>query len=347
MSYKSQGRTFIDSNGLALEYTASSFEFNANCEGDVYINIELADLNAETKERGIYFTVYVDGVKQDRICAYGSGNHSLKIASDLKLGDHTFAIYRQTEIEHGTVYIKSVTLDGKIADAPKDKDLLVQVIGASSVAGYGNLGNTSTDSAIAGYPIYEDGTQSFAFLLAQKLGADLEVIAQQGIGVEYGWRNANMQTVYDYRNYQHDTQTTFDFANARKPDIVVISLGGNDISCLGSGGLGKDLPKDETSYSAIQDGMEAFLTTLRSYYPNAKIVWEIGVVASSSNEKGAEIIKNAVTAVGGENAGFYFVDLREEGITNTSGAKNHPSAAEHAAFADAMDAYITNKGLVD
>ncbi len=345
MNYKSQGRTFVDSKGLTLEYTGSSFEFNANCEGDVIINLELANLNAETAERGIYFTVYVDGEEQDRMCAYGDGVKSLTIAKNLVKGEHSFAIYRQTEIEHGTVYIKSVTLKGEITEAPEDKDTLIQVIGASSVAGYGNLGDSTTDTAVAGYPIYEDGTQSFGFLLAQKLGADVDMICQQGIGVQYGWREANMSTVYNYLNYQHDKSTEFDFETARKPDVIVISLGGNDISSLASGGLGKDIAKDDAAYSAIQAGMENFLTTLRSYYPNAKIIWEIGVVASASNE-GAEIIKNAIDSVGGESEGFYVCDMSEIVTTNTSGAKNHPSAAEHSQFADALYNYINENNLL-
>ncbi len=340
MNYKTQGRTFIDSKGLALEYTGSSFEFNADCEGDVTVNIELANMVSEIEDRGIYFTVYVDGIKQSRMCLYGTGVHSLTIAKDLAKGNHTFAIYRQTEIEHGTAYVKSVTLKGETTDAPQNKDMLIHVIGASSVAGYGNLGNASTEHAISGYPVYEDGTQSFGFLLAQKLNADVDMICQQGIGVEYGWRNANMQTVYNYLNYQHDSNTKFDFTNVRQPDVVVVSLGGNDISSLASGGLGKDIPKDDTAYANIQAGMENFLTTLRGYYPNAKIIWEIGVVASSSNEKGAEIITAAVEAKGGADNGFYAYDMRSQVSSNTGGAKNHPSAGEHQLFADLLAIYI-------
>ena len=97
--YKTQGRVLLTEDCLLVDWTASGIEFEANCEGDVYVKFQV-DAISTSADQGCYFTVIVDGITQSRTKCHltQTGETVVKIASGLASGKHTFAIYRQTEI---------------------------------------------------------------------------------------------------------------------------------------------------------------------------------------------------------------------------------------------------------
>ena len=199
--YKVQGRCPVISytppkadealEALALDYSCSSFSFNAYCEGDVTAEI----YTAPTAIGGdmLYLNVYVDGVRNASRPEYkltGKKVHTLTIASDLERGLHTFVIERQTEAERGLLYLNSVSLCGELYEPPGQSSLFIEFIGDSITTGYGNLYPDLTEGEQNPNPasnVYQDGTRTYAYLTAQKLGADYSIIAQQGIGISSGY----------------------------------------------------------------------------------------------------------------------------------------------------------------
>ena len=63
--YKTQGRVLLTSECLMVDWTASGIEFEANCEGDVYVKFQVDAVDTREKQ-GCYFTIVVDGVTQSR-----------------------------------------------------------------------------------------------------------------------------------------------------------------------------------------------------------------------------------------------------------------------------------------
>ena len=320
--YKTQGRTSIINNLLMVDYSASGIEFSAFCEGDVSLTFNATSL-ISGNEGGCYFTVIVDGVKKARDFCHltATGDTTVKIAEDLVLGNHTFEIYRQTEIERATVGIKSISLNGTIKYAPADKDMYVEFVGDSISTAFGNL-TTNGSGVTYSYPKYQDVTQGYAYLTARALDADWSIIAQQGRGAKYGYTTENLQDIYPKLRYNKDRNTAYDFT--RQPDVVVIALGTNDINTYSS--------KFSATLDDVKTGFEEMLALVREKNPNSKIVWAYNMMTNRAND----IITSVIDEAGGEFAGYYSVKLTQNG----QGGNGHPYYTGHATMAEELAAFI-------
>lgn len=165
--------------------------------------------------------------------------------------------------------------------------------------------------------VYQDGTKTYAYLTAAKLGADYSIVAQQGIGAVCGYYPHTMLETYEDTCYQCGHKQKWDFE--RKADVVVINLGTNDRTMVAAG---------KTTLAEIQNGFTSFCLLVREKYPAAKIIWAYGMMDQSAEPQ----IKAALTAAGGEAAGFYYVSL----ISDGSGGNGHPSANAHEANAEIL-----------
>lgn len=347
--YKTQGRTEIENGALMLDWTAAGIEWNANCSGDVSITVnatrmEHADVEADG---GLYFTVYVDGVMQAENLRMPEtvnsswtsnstnypfhitkkGESTFTIATDLPEGDHTFAIYNQTEANMGAFGVKSIDLNGTFLAPPAEKDLLIEVVGDSITAGHGVLNNFNVNA-----PLYEDATRGWPYLTAKALDADWSILAQSGItaidGCGWGGANSvNMQDVYPYQRYYSNKTTMHDFANSREPDVIVLALGTNDCwTWNGTGGV-------TLTEAQKVSGFKQMLLHLRDRNPNAKIVWVHGMMTTNASS----YILEAVSEMGGIANGYYTLDLP----TNTAGGRGHPNLAVQATYAEKVSEFIT------
>lgn len=329
--YKLQGRCPVISykppkatekvEALALDYSCAAFAFNAYCEGEVTAEIYTAP--TAIGGRSLYLNVSVDGVKNNSRKEYkltGKKLHTVTIASGLERGLHSFVIERQTEAERGLIYINSISLNGELYDAPAFGNLLIEFIGDSITTGYGNLFPALTEGETDSNPasnVYQDGTKTYAYLTAKKLGADYSIVAQQGIGAVCGYYPHTMLDTYRYTCYQCNHKQPWDFS--RQPDIVVINLGTNDRAMANAG---------KTTLEEIQKGFEEFCLLVREKNPDAKIVWAYGMMDQSAEAQ----IKAALAAAGGEAAGFYYVSL----VSDSTGGNGHPSVSGHEQNAEIL-----------
>lgn len=299
--------------GISLDYTASSIEFTACCQGDVTVSfcgIPQGTVTAPV----IYVNIYVDGklLESRKECGI-KREFDFVIATGLEKGHHTFKIERQNESDKGELYINAVTLSGEFDTKPANSSLYIEFIGDSITTAYGNLYpnligdvNPSTDASSS---CYQDGTRGYAYLAAKQLGADCSIVAQQGIGCYVGLHPHTMTETYTQTCYQTDKTELWNFE--RQPDLVVINLGTNDIAC------------GKSDSSSIQQGFVDFIALVREKNPNAKILWIYGAMISN----GSDLVESAVKEAGGEAAGIYaFTKL----IPNGEGGVGHPNAAAHA-----------------
>lgn len=342
--YKTQGRTEVVDGALFLDWSASGMEFNANCSGDVSIKVNTTRIRSG-ETGGIYFTVIVDGVVQYENQRIPSNNNTnswtsnstnypfkiqnegiseFTIAKDLEPGSHTFEIYNQTEAMHASFGISSITLDGEITDLPEDKKLYIEFVGDSITAGLGNIAKGSSSAEV---PLYQDATRGWAYLTAKNVNADWSLIAQSGITASngIGWEGASsvsMQTVYPKLRYYSDNNKNYNFN--RSADVVVICLGTNDLWTYQN--QGKDL-------DYLQNGFEEILELIRTKNPNSKIVWIYGMMTSNADA----VIKQAIQNKGGENKGFYSLELPKD----TSGGQGHPGLEIQKTYSEIVSSYIS------
>lgn len=327
--YKTEGRTHYKDGMPSLAYTASSFEFNAYCEGDIYMTFSIPKINSSVGN-GTYLTVYIDGVKQSRSVGHLNyyGEETAVIATNLSLGKHNIKIVRSTELEPSLVYVKDITLCGKFLEKPKDNDLLVEFVGGALATGQRILYDKELALYDSTCAIYQDGTATYAYKTAEKLNADISVVARQGIGVITGWQKVSMIDAYNYTMHAADNTLLYDFN--KQPDIVVVELGGCDYDVL------KWNSTTKTEEEIVQ-GFYDMLALLREKNPNAYIVWIYGF----NDIDLKNVIPTVIESSGGEEKGFYGLQL----TYNNSGTNGLPSISGHETASEELVNFITTKKL--
>lgn len=328
--YKTQGRTGQVGDGLSIDWSGSGIEFNADCEGNVTLNLKIQSWLQDT-----FFTVVVDGNTMDRLEADTSSDDTedvqLNIASDLPQGEHSFCFYNQTECIVALVSIESIELCGQLTEPPANKDLLIEYVGDSYLTGYGCLVNGNDENS---YPrdkaSITDGSQSLGVLTSRELQADYSIVAISGYGLICGvdGRDANMTKYYDYvswqRSHTDSSDDAWDFS--RQPDIIVIELGDNDRCCAPSCGV---------SNEEFRSAAKTFAEHVRDENPKAKIVW---MMYGYEKE-----ITGALNELGGNSAGYYVTTLE----MGSDGALGHPTAGQLHEDAGKLANYLKENILLD
>ena len=312
-NYKTQGRTIVyEDKGIALLSTADSFEFNADCEGKV--SVTLFGEKMEGSNIDCYFTAYVDGERSEIRHHVVDGEYELVLAEDLEKGEHHFRIVRQSEWEHGRTYVQAINCTGKLLCAPAEKEIFIEFIGDSIATGFGNLPEIEFSSDWGGHPIWEDGTQAFAYMTAEKLDVDYSIVAIEGVGAIGGHWDFTMNEIYDY--YPRVKEKDYSYQPERTADIVVIELFSNDHATMREDGY--------TPNDIVIKGKE-LVEIAKEEHPDCKMV----VLPGAFYKKFETMINEELS---GEANGYYCVDVP----LNTNGKAGHPDVEGHTAAAEAL-----------
>lgn len=310
--YTAFGRSVPTETGISVDWTASGVEFTADCEGDVFLRV----FNENSAD--VYFTVWVDGVRSNERFSILNTAYSadLKIASGLKRGRHVLRILRQTEAPTRPISFVAVSLCGQLLPAEREKKQRIEFIGDSITAGYGDLLNKQvTGNNDEGTSLWEDGTRTYAFKTAEKLNADISVVAVSGIGLVCGEITAPQ--IYPYANYYRDAHVLRDSGD--RADIVVVNLGTND-------------DVNHIDPAAFVKAAEAFVGAIRRQSPDATLIWAFGMMSSQYQEEIAALFEK----MGGADSRLYVVTLPE----GRSGGHWHPNESEHEAAAEVLSNFI-------
>ena len=312
-NYKTQGRTIVyEDKGIALLSTADSFEFNADCEGKVSVTLFGEEMDGSNID--CYFTAYVDGVRSDVRHYVTEGEYELVLCENIDKGEHHFRIVRQSEWEHGRAFVKQINTTGKLLSAPEKRDIFIEFIGDSIATGFGNMPEIEYDSDWGGHPIWEDGTQAFAYMAAEKLDCDYSIVAIEGVGAVGGYWDFTMNEIYDC--YPRVREKDYSYDPERTADIVVVELFSNDHGTMREDGY--------TPADIVSAGKE-LIEMARAKHPGSKIV----VLPGAFYKKFETMINEEL---GGVENGYYCVDVP----LNTAGKSGHPDVAGHTEAADAL-----------
>ena len=320
---KTLGRTSFSSDGIYCDHSASGIEFTGLMEGNVVLDVETSGVKNGCTTT--YFTVYIDGERQENRLSVEPGPRKLKVASFDELGEHTVTVIKQTESNYTLLEIKSISLTGKLYDPPANKELYIEVIGDSLTCGMGNIGENSSPNPQT--PIWEDATQSYGYMIAEDLDADYTIVSQSGIGIAGSWFDPifDFYTMASYSRYKMSNKT-YDEEHAfsiRTPDIIVINLGTNDYF------LNKDKDPTMCKPEEVQKMTEKLINHVRDCYgKDIPIVWAYGFVGTFLYDN----IKGAIDKLGGEESDIYMIEVPK----NTGGAQGHPTVEGHRAAADKL-----------
>ncbi len=310
-----------EKRGLLYDHAGQGLLFTADCEGDVSISLALKLRKQDTHQ---YYTVYIDGVKQETVAVAGvSGSESivtLPVAKGLARGVHSFEIYRHNEALLGISTLLSVTMNGTPNKWVEDTSKLkIEYLGDSITSGTGVTAvNGAADQAdIKHY----NATLSYAFISSRILNAEASICSRSGMTIAADTGSANMYNYYNNLSYERDQNKKFD--NSKMDvDLYVISLGANDTNS-----------KYNHSADKIKTDAKAALTAIRKDHPKAKILWVYGQLTKTK----ASSISDAINELGGESAGLYFYCCTKN---NTQGGSYHPNAEAQQRDGEEVAAYI-------
>ncbi len=338
-SFKTLGRTSTTSTGLACDFVGSGVEFKGVMKGSVSIKIKAIQNDTGCPA---YFTFYVDGVRQDTRhminCTNSGTTKTLEIANFDKQGEHTIKIVKQSEAMHNLAELLEVRLTGYLKERPADKEYYIEVIGDSLTCGLGNLADTSVTSAGS---LWSDGTKSYGYMLAEKLGADYSIVSESGVAVSVGtngFRGHQMSDLYDKASIFRN-KTAKHVQTKRIPDVIVINLGTND------SGFNSAYNTEWCTVPHFKTEMEALINQVRGSYGAAgadiPIVWASKFVGI--RQQYVDAIKEVLNTMGGEGAGLYYVEV----TPNTAGGQAHPTVAGHTTACNELyDFIVTKKRII-
>lgn len=211
----------------------------------------------------------------------------------------------------------------------------IEFIGDSMTCGYGV---ETTDEKEDFSDETENHYYTYAALTARALKAQHVVVARSGIGI---YRNYNgpktgnadcLPRIYD-RTLFGVEDVKWDFAQYQ-PDVVCVNLGTNDVSTD---------PYDKTM---LENAYRDFYYTLRSKYPEAKIVFLSGCALVGNR---LEHIQYAMDGVVRQarlkgDTNVYRFDMSHQTGDLGYGAKWHPSKWQQEKMAGELIAYL--RGLM-
>ncbi len=300
--YRLLGRALQDKDGVVCDGLADGVEFTADCKGAIKLTASVSAIETYN----VTFRVVVDGKAGDQFVFSSKGEKTGEVYANVPAGVHTIRVLKDYEPSRSKDVIKSLTLTCKpdTVKPTEQKKKLFVMIGDSDTSGFGVIPTDTPDKTTNS----SSAVLSYGYLAAQTLDADYEILSRRSMGVlkKVGKPDAyNYQGMFEYQNRWRDGSTKYAFA--RKADLVMIKVSGND-----------------KSYSAEEEtaAMKTFIETVRGHYGN-DVPIIIFYTQSTTHKPVAEaLVKD---------------DPKLYGVTVTydrSGMGNHSTAASHVYYAD-------------
>ncbi len=316
--YKTFGRTYVNDEGLNMDFPAQGFEFEAECSGTVSIQY-----SGSVKT---YFQVYVDGEAGLRICTKMGEDLTCAIAENLPEGKHVIRFVRDSDAARGAelMAIRSVTFTGKksTVKATAEKPLYIEFIGDSITAGkYTSMEDVGTEGM-------HKATNSYAYLTAAALDADYSVIAKGGCGYfRIKTSPKTMNQLYPYYNgFLRNPQK---YQTARKADVVVLALGTNDNETY----VKESYNNGTVPFATYDEALNDMLSQIRGQHgEDVPIVLMYGMMNSVWEDN----FKNAA-----KDERVHLVKVPQ----NREGGNDHPSVEGHKVFSQQLVDYLKTNVL--
>jgi hypothetical protein len=312
------------SDPSAPRFAWSGSGFVATVNG-TKISVKLTSENSDA-----FYQPVVDGTPGTRFSIAAGTTATTVLGDGLPAGDHTVELYRESEGMYGDSVFLGFT-DGMLKGAPAGSGRLIEVVGDSISAGYGNLGNEvhpPWDNTCTFSLDTQSAYQAYDMKLGRVLDAEVSIVARSGWGMYRdlsGSTSGNVPSVY---GDTVGTNATPAWSFARKADAVLVDLGTND-SAPGDPG------------QPYEDAYVAFLKTVRGHYPDAWIFLTIGPMTSDPMLTTMRThIANVVTTFGDPKVVKIDIPTQD---ASTTGCDYHPNVNEDQAMADALAPVIKSK----
>ncbi len=252
--YRILGRTEPSEKGALLPWSNSGIEFSF-CGNRA--ELHFAGYNGTAP-------VYVKVFSDNGTARYGLHGLTDKILLDFDCNTvHTVKVLRISEGCEPLIF-KKVRIYGETPEflpPPSEKPLKLEFLGDSITAGFGDMASADKNE----YATYEqDSTQTYAYLTAKQLDAEIRTVCMSGQGVwhscgeDVGVRFEEMfdRSLWNKAGYDHSLW---------QPDFMILNCGTNDV------------PGGTTEEIMYTEGAK-LLDKVRKAYPESVIIWMYGMM---------------------------------------------------------------------
>lgn len=315
-----------EDNSVSVGYGLTELNFNVKASG---VKCLISTDNGKTQAP--YFAVYING-KLTQKFEVTQGQNWYTIASGISASEITNIRLVKTNERWMSAKIEKLSVSGEVVEPTPLKNKLIEVVGDSISAGYGVL--TSDDNAAD--DVNTDATYSYAKILADKIGAQINLIANSGRGIyanSDGSTGGTMPELYDKLLPGID-DTAFDHS-AVNPDIIIVNLGTNDSFAMSE--------HPEIKEENITAAAKEFINHLRKVHPNAYIVWTYGLMNSDLTSA----FESAVSELSAADSRICFIPLPKlSEFSDGFGKGWHPDVAANKGAADYLFDKLTEMGII-
>jgi hypothetical protein len=277
-----------------------------------------------------HLVVFIDGEtnpSSGTTIILDSGKKTYTIAAELAEGEHTVRVVKRSESIDSLTGLSKLTTDGYFLQADQLRNRKIEVIAASSSAGFGNLASNTNEPKSTQN---SDGLRAYAYLTSHMFDAELNIFSASGWPLLKGpWTgNNNIPTAYDYVNVNSNIVWSH---NNYSPDVVIINLGTNDWSYISSLSAYDKIQALENFEIAFVD----FIKKINQLHPDAVIVIAYGLM-NETNIYNSTL--NAVQDAQDELplVGIHSIQLPGVNSIDGIGSSYHPSVATHIKAADVL-----------
>lgn len=315
-----------EDNSVSVGYGLTELNFNVKASG---VKCLISTGNGETQAP--YFAVYINGKFSQKL-EVKQGENWYTLASGISASKVTNIRLVKTNERWMAAKITKLSVSGEVVAPTPAKSRLIEVVGDSISAGYGIL----TSDNDAADDVNTDATYSYVKILADKMGAQVNLIANSGRGIyanSDGSTKDAMPTLYDKLLPGVD-DAAFDHSSVN-PDIIIVNLGTNDSFAM------KD--HSEITEENITDAAKNFTVHLREVHPKAYIVWTYGLMNSNLTPA----LENAVSELSAADNRICFIPLPYlSEFSDGFGKGWHPDIAANRGAADYLFDKLTEMGII-
>ncbi len=237
----------------------------------IYAEFSGTSLGVRMADDGNYYNVYIDGEFHGILHGNRPEEADYVIAERLQPGRHTFLLAKRNCAQNAIYTFSGLLLeDGAELFPPsrRDERRKIEFIGDSFTVAEGNEATVLQMPWLETFPV-TNLDKGFATIVARHFNAEYHITARSGIGMVTDWsgdHTLNMPDRFD-RALMDAPEPKWNFQQWL-PDLVVICLGLNDYSGL------KDKQGNVSAENSLlyRKRYHDFLATIRSVYPNVKIL---------------------------------------------------------------------------
>ena len=317
---------WLGRNAYQTATSANYFYFTASGFEVKFYGTELqAELTSGSNPSGKepHLVVFIDGEtnpENGTLIVMDQVKKTYTLATDLTEGIHTIRVLKRSESIDSLTGLSKVITDGYFMDSDPLKARKIEVIAASSSAGFGNL---AANSNVAKTTQNSDGLRAYAYLAARMVDAEINIFSASGWPMLKGpWTaNNNIPSAYDYVNVYSAVEWNH---QSYVPDLIIINLGTNDWSYITT----LTVAARPQAILDFENAYVDFIGDIHELHPNAIIVVAYGLMNETNvYTPTLNAVSKARTAYPDLN--LFSIQLASVNATEGIGSSNHPGLLTH------------------